>query len=333
MQLYRRNKKYYYVKYFDENECEVRVPTGKSRKDEALQVLSDLKQNLKSTKRKIGSFDSTASEYLNHIKIRFSKKYYINMSSTLHAFSHHIGFQSIDSVKKHSITVFIDHKIISNKLHQAHQHFRNLRTFFNWAVDNEYILRSPLTRMKPPKLPEKKPVWINNIELNEILSNINSVQLKDIYQILFYTGMRASELLSMTWSNIDLQEKVLFIKNSNSFSTKTGKERAIPMAQKVYNIIYKQPTRFKGELLFVKNGVKFSVDYVSKQFKKSLRSTELDGNIHLHSLRHSFASNLVKEGANIFYVSKLLGHSKVSTTEIYSHVRTDDLRKSIELLN
>ena len=83
----------------------------------------------------------------------------------------------------------------------------------------------------------------------------------------------------------------------------------------------------------MKNGVKLSVDYVSKQFKKALRSTELDENIHLHSLRHSFASNLMKEGANIFYVSKLLGHSKVSTTEIYSHVRTDDLRKSIELLN
>ena len=333
MQLYKRNKKYYYIKYFDENGCEIRVSTTKTRKDEALKVLSDLKQNLNSTKRKIGSFDSTTSEYLNHIKIRFSKKYYVNMASTLHAFSRQIGSQSINSVKKYSIILFIDHKILSGKLHQAHQHFRNLRTFFNWAVDNEYFTQSPLTRMKSPKLPEKKPTWINENELNEILSNVNSVQLKDIYQILFYTGMRASELLSITWSNIDLQEKVLFIKNSNSFSTKTGKERAIPMIQKVYNVIYKQPTRFKGKLLFMKNGVKLSVDHVSKQFKKALRSTELDENIHLHSLRHSFASNLMKEGANIFYVSKLLGHSKVSTTEIYSHVRTDDLRKSIELLN
>ena len=187
--------------------------------------------------------------------------------------------------------------------------------------------------MKPPKLPEKKPVWINEHELNKILSNINSKQLKDIYQILFYTGLRVSELLSLTWSNINLEEKLLFIRNSQTFTTKSGKERAIPMSKKVYNIIYGQPSRFRGELLFLKNGFKFSVEHVSKQFKKALRNTELDENIHLHSLRHSFASNLMKEGANIYYVSKLLGHSRVSTTEIYSHVKTDDLRKSIELLN
>lgn len=333
MQLYRRNKKYYYVKYFDENGCEVRVSTGKTRKDEALRVLSELKNNLNLRSPKIRTFNSITSEYLSHIKIRLSQKYYVNMCSTLNAFSRQIGSQSINSVKKHLIISFIDQKIISGKLHQAHQQFRNLRTFFNWAVDNDYIEQSPLVRMKPPKLPEKKPVWINENELYEILQHVSSEQLKDVYLVLFYTGMRASELLSMTWSNIDLHEKILFIKNSQSFITKTGKERSIPIIQKAYNIIYKQPSRFKGELLFIKNGVKLSVDHVSKQFKKALRSTELDENIHLHSLRHSFASNLMKEGANIFYVSKLLGHSKVSTTEIYSHVRTDDLRKSIELLN
>ena len=333
MQLYRRNKKYYYVKYLDENGCEVRVSTSKIRKDEALKVVSDVKKNLNSTKRKVGTLESISSEYLKHIKIRLSKKYFVNMSSTLSAFSKYIGIKHIDSVKKHSISSFIDQKIISGKLHQANQHFRNLRTFFNWAVDNDYINQSPIDRMKPPKLPEKKPTWITVHELDIILSNVNSSQLKDVYQILFYTGMRASELLSMTWSNINLEEKLIFIRNSQTFTTKSGKERAIPMNDKVYNIIYRQPTRFRGELLFLKNGFIFSVDYISKQFKKALRNTGLNEDIHLHSLRHSFASNLMKEGANIYFVSKLLGHAKVSTTEIYAHVKTEDLRKSIELLN
>ena len=333
MKLFKRDKKYYYIKYLSKNGQEIRVSTGKKRKDEALKFLSEFKQNLDSQKHNEISFDLVKGKYLKYCKLHFSNKYYINMSYSLNGLSNHIGIQNITSVKKASINIFIDNKIQLNKLHQAHQHFRNMRTFFNWAVDNEYIIKSPLVRMKPPKLPEKKPIWINENELYKILSNVSSKQLKDIYQILFYTGMRASELLSLTWSNINLEEKLLFIRNSQIFTTKSGKERAIPMSEKVYNIIYKQPSRFRGELLFLKNGFKFSVDYISKQFKNALRNTELDKNIHLHSLRHSFASNLMREGANIYYVSKLLGHSRVSTTEIYAHVRTDDLRKSIELLN
>ncbi len=333
MKLFRRNKKYYYIKYVDVDGQEKRVSTGKKRKDEALIVLSKLKENINSKKQKITNFSSLKSEYLAYCQLHFSEKYYKNMTYTLNSFSNLYGKNNISSINKNMLSTFLEDKIRNNKLHQAHQHFRNIRTFFNWAGDNDYIDQSPLARMKPTKLPEKKPIWINENELKEILNNINSNVLKDIYQILFYTGMRANELLSLTWKNIDLEQRVIHIKNSQSFNTKTGKERAIPMTQHVYNILYKQPSRFKGELLFLKNGVKINVDYISKRFKKALMNTGLDKSIHLHSLRHSFASNLIKEGANIYLVSKLLGHSKVSTTEIYSHVRTEDLRKSIELLN
>ncbi len=160
------------------------------------------------------------------------------MTYTLNSFSNLYDKNNISSINKNMLSTFLEDKIRNNKLHQAHQHFRNLRTFFNWAGDNDYIDQSPLARMKPTKLPEKKPIWINENELKEILNNINSNVLKDIYQILFYTGMRANELLSLTWNNIDLEQSIIFIKNSQSFNTKTGKERAIPMSQHVYNIIY-----------------------------------------------------------------------------------------------
>jgi site-specific recombinase XerD len=79
--------------------------------------------------------------------------------------------------------------------------------------------------------------------------------------------------------------------------------------------------------------VKIRVEYVSKRFKKALRKTNLNQNIHLHSLRHSFASNLVKKGENLWKISKLLGHTNISTTEKYSHVRNEDLRASVNLLD
>jgi len=332
MQLFRRSKKYYYIKYENDSGEEIRLSTRKKRKDEALKVLSEFKEQLENGRNQIYSFGICMKDYLAYCKINHSEKYYNNMKSTLEKFLEQIGNRRISAIKRISVTTFIDKKIIANKPFQANQHFRNLRTFFNFALDNEYITQSPMLRLKPPKLPEKKPLWITEKELTMILDQEESEQLKDIYQILFFTGMRANELLTLTWQNIDLDKKLIFIRNSESFTTKTGKERVLPINNKAFQIINRQPSRFKGRLLFAKNGVKINVDYVSKRFKKALRDTELDGSIHLHSLRHSYASNLINKDESIYNVSKLLGHARVSTTERYAHVKLDQLRQATDRL-
>jgi site-specific recombinase XerD len=89
----------------------------------------------------------------------------------------------------------------------------------------------------------------------------------------------------------------------------------------------------KNGMIFTKNGVKLNVDYVSKQFKKAIRETKLNQNLHLHSLRHSFSSNLIAKGASLYHVSKLLSHSRISTTEKYSHVNMKELRETEKKYN
>ena len=73
-------------------------------------------------------------------------------------------------------------------------------------------------------------------------------------------------------------------------------------------------------------------DHISKKFKKHIRRLDINQTLNFHSLRHTFASRLVQKGVSIYHVSKLLGHASVTTTQIYAHLRTDDLRKSVELL-
>ena len=77
----------------------------------------------------------------------------------------------------------------------------------------------------------------------------------------------------------------------------------------------------------------YKPDYVSRKFKKYVLKAELNPKYKFHSLRHTCASWLVQAGVSLYIVKELLGHSSISVTEIYSHLRTDDLRKSIELLN
>ncbi|MBZ0200059.1 MAG: site-specific integrase, partial [Ignavibacteriaceae bacterium] len=77
---------------------------------------------------------------------------------------------------------------------------------------------------------------------------------------------------------------------------------------------------------------KLNENYVSKQFKKSVRAAELDDRIHFHTLRHSFASQLVQKGVSLYVIKELLGHEDLSTTQIYSHLQQSNLSAAVNLL-
>jgi len=90
----------------------------------------------------------------------------------------------------------------------------------------------------------------------------------------------------------------------------------------------------KNNYIFYKViGVKLNEDYVSKRFKRAVRSAGLSEDIHFHTLRHSFASNLIQKGASIYVVKELLGHESISTTQIYSHLQSENLTQAVNLLN
>lgn len=317
------------MKYFDECGTEKRVSTGEKKKSEAIKFLTQFSKNKNSMARaNIISYAKIKSQYLNYCKSNCSKSYYTSIKGTLDPFIE----ENPQLIRKNNVESFITQKVIEGKLFAAHQHYRNLKAFFNWAVDNDYINSSPMEKVKAPKLLKKIPAWITADQLDEIIRGESSQQLKDIYTILFYTGLRANELLTLQWGNIDLESRLLHVANKVNFRIKTLSERTVPLNTKAFDVIARQPTRFRGGLLFVKNDVKINVNYVSKQFKKAVRNWGLNDSIHLHSLRHSFASNLVRQGKSIFKVSKLLGHARVSTTEIYSHLHPEDLRETVECL-
>ncbi len=78
--------------------------------------------------------------------------------------------------------------------------------------------------------------------------------------------------------------------------------------------------------------IKLNEDYVSKNFKRAVRATGLNNNIHFHTLRHSFASRLAQKGVSLFVIKELLGHEDIKTTQIYSHLQTKNLAEAVSLL-
>jgi integrase len=153
--------------------------------------------------------------------------------------------------------------------------------------------------------------------------------LKDIFLFAFFTGARISEILNLKWSDIDFKNNQIRISNSDEFITKSGKERVIPIHIKVQELFSRLDK--STEFVFVKNhNHRYSRNYVTHRFKHYAGKTGLPENIHLHSCRHSFASLCVQSGVDLYSVKALLGHSNITTTEIYSHLSLSHLQSAVD---
>ena len=149
--------------------------------------------------------------------------------------------------------------------------------------------------------------------------------------------MRLAEILNMKWNWIDFQNNIITVKCDDSFTTKNRKERIIPINNTLRSILLNHQPKIikitKDEFVFISSkGIKFNEDFISKQFKKSVRKAELNDKIHFHSLRHSFCSNLVQKGVSLYVVKDLAGHQNFSVTQQYSHLQPENLSQAVNLL-
>ena len=162
--------------------------------------------------------------------------------------------------------------------------------------------------------------------------------MRDITITAFYTGMRLNELMKLTWRNVDLTTRIITV-GDEDFTTKGRNQRYIPICEEVLAILSKRLPKVhkvhneKSYVFCKPNGFPFTGDFISKMFKRTCKAAGIDKAIHFHSLRHSFASNLAQRGISLYTIKELLGHSSISTTEIYSHLNMDSLKEAIKTLD
>jgi site-specific recombinase XerD len=235
-----------------------------------------------------------------------------------------------------------------------------LKAALNKAKDWGYIKENYLTKVKLPKRQKLAPGFVDGDQLSVICGHLINETMKDIIPFAFYTGLRLDEIVNLKWKNVDMQNRIITVGDDN-FITKGRKQRFIPICGEVLETLLRiknaecrvqdekgnikirlielvrdasTTLSIKKEFVFCKkNGEKFTGNYFSKQFKKACKAAGMDQSIHFHSLRHYFASNLVQKGVPLYTIKELLGHSSISTTEIYSHLNMDSLREAVKKLD
>ena len=127
-----------------------------------------------------------------------------------------------------------------------------------------------------------------------------------------------------------MEEKIITLDNRIHI-TKSKRIRAIPINQNIYRILLERKQLQTSDTVFNYKGSRIDCE-ISHRFKYYVLKAKLNPKYHFHTLRHTFATWLVQSGVSIYFVSKLLGHANIKTTEIYAHVKNDDLQKAVSYL-
>lgn len=333
MQLFKRNG-YYQIQYFDENLQRIRRKSLKTKiKNEALLQLTDFKKSLlQAQTRPIITVYIFRDKYKKFIRENYSKKYCTSVDLSFRMLTKFLTKDiNLSNLNNVMMEKFLIH-IFGKSKYAAMLYLRTLKAAMNRAVSWGYIDKNPFKGIKLPKIPQKYPIFITENELDLIISRIKENDIRDIVTIAFYTGMRVSEILNLCWKAVDMSSGIITVQNSGTFTTKSKRERVIPIHEKIRHVLNSRLKKSKYIYVFSKCGILYQENYVSKKFKNAVRDVKLSDSLHFHSLRHSFASNLVKKGVSLYVIKELLGHESITTTEIYSHLQNESLINAISLL-
>lgn len=213
-----------------------------------------------------------------------------------------------------------------------------LNGMFETAIENHYCSENPV------KMPKSKPleqtIKVQVFSKEEINAILRSELPAAVYpQILMLTGMRRGELLALTWSDIDFDNDVITVSKAVARSeeggyeiktTKSGKTRYIGMGTQLKTILQGLP-RLGIYVLSTQKGERLSPNQFDKLYKRFFTESNLEF-LSPHKCRHTYATYLQKGGADLRAIQELLGHSKVTVTEIYTHVDAEDLKKNVSKL-
>ncbi len=244
-----------------------------------------------------------------------------------------------DNCSKETLQHFIHKHSKSISNNSQARRISSLKSFFNFLIFENIRTESPADLIDGPKLGRKLPVTLNLIEIEKILNGIELNQPQGhrnraIIETLYGSGLRVSELVNLTLSNIFFKEDIIRVRG------KGDKERLVPLGSysKKYMQIYideirsqKKIKKEDNDILFLnRNGRKMTRAMVFTIVKTSAKKSGIDKMISPHTFRHSFATHLLENGADLRSIQVLMGHESITTTEIYTHLDNMHLKKVME---
>lgn len=336
MFLNKRENGYYYIYFRSDLGKWISISTKTKSKIEANNFLVNFLSDQNKTPTIISNnkitYEEFIKQYLQYSRTNHSHTYTTRIIYCLKQFTPFIGGITLENIKPLTIENYKSLRLTQVSKITINIELRSIKAIFNKAVEWGFLQSSPLKGVKLFSITERKIKCLSDKEFQNILQLINQPWLKRLVIAAVNTGMRRNELLYLRWEDIDLDNKYLIIRNREDFSTKSKKDRLIPLNDTFINLL-RSIDRKSNFVFTYEDGKRIKPNYVTQCFRDIIIISKINRDINFHSLRHTFATWLVTKGASIFSISKLLGHSSVAVTEIYSHLRAEDLLDTVNKLD
>lgn len=281
--------------------------------------------------------------FLKHLEgeRRVSQYTIRNYATALDAFFDSLPEESRHDLKKVTLRNGRDF-VIEQQRRVARSTVRNyvsgLRTFFKFWIRREELERNPLEGLTLPKAPKRLPTFMTEKQMRKLLNGPMLLYQEEridaftawrdqlVMELLYGAGFRVSELVGLRYGDIDREDGVARIVG------KGGKSRTCPLGKVALQVLEKWKKEFAPssgyeDVVIVSNkGRPWGARQIQLLLKKYLALAELPMDMTPHKLRHSFATHMLDNGADLRLVQELLGHSRLSTTQIYTHVNLGRLK-------
>jgi len=232
------------------------------------------------------------------------------------------------------------YQLSKNKISERSQArgISSIKAFFKFLLEDDYRTDNPATLLEGPKLGLYLPDTLSEDDINRIIDCIDTStdignRNRCILEVLYGCGLRVSELVDLKISNINFKENYIIVEG------KGEKTRLVPLANTTAEFItsYIQTVRNKTKInkkhedtLFLNSrGTNMSRVIVFIIIKELTQKAGISKSISPHTFRHSFATHLLQNGADLRFIQEMLGHSSITTTQVYTHLKTEELRDVI----
>ncbi|MBP3846733.1 tyrosine recombinase XerD [bacterium] len=216
----------------------------------------------------------------------------------------------------------------------------SIRTFYKYLSREKKIENNPAQNLISPKRPKSLPKFLSMEEIEEILNNINistpaGYRNRAILELLWASGMRVSELSNLNFSNLNLEnneitvfgkgakERIILITDRAKDYLEKYIEYARPLVAKGYDL---PPVSDESPVFINKTGYRLQTRMIRNVINEIVEKIELPKKVTPHMFRHSFATHLIENGADLRVVQELLGHASISNTQIYTHISMQHLK-------
>jgi integrase/recombinase XerC len=205
------------------------------------------------------------------------------------------------------------------------RHLSALRTFYNYLLREQVVNNNPALDVRAPRSPQKLPHTLNVDDMTRLLSSGSNkiLALRDlaILELMYSSGLRLAELVGLDMAGLDLRDAVVTVTGKGS------KTRKIPVGRKAITALETwlkiRPQQLgpgENAVFTSRRGTRLTARAVQQRVRRWAKQRGIPGNVHPHTLRHSFASHLLESSGNLRAVQEMLGHADISSTQIYTHL-------------